>query len=154
MKCPNCGADITHGKYCEYCGTAISGRMLKEQEELNKSGCPQCGSTNVSFTREKQGEYHGANGTAIIHATVGVCKDCGYTWETSSHTDMRDFANTVIEKPKKRRKVLWILGWIYIFPLPLTLILLKKEKLNPLVKYGVIIAAWIAYLAVIYAGQQ
>ena len=35
MKCPNCGAEIESGKFCEYCGAQLSSEMLKEQEKKN-----------------------------------------------------------------------------------------------------------------------
>ena len=60
MKCPNCGAEIANGsKTCEFCGTQITYDMLREQEQLSKKGCPKCGSSNITFTRENQGEIRG-----------------------------------------------------------------------------------------------
>ena len=127
MKCPNCGAEITgKAKFCGFCGSSITVQMLKEQEQLNKAGCPRCRSTNISFSREKQGELKGRRGTAVIRSTVGVCKDCGYTWQTDSN----------VSAPKKRRTWLWVLGWIFIFPLPLTILLLRKKQMKPIFKYG------------------
>ena len=80
MKCPSCGAEIENGRFCSFCGTQITADMLREKEILNKVGCPSCGSTNVTFNRENQGEVRGENGKQIVHYTVGLCKDCGYTW--------------------------------------------------------------------------
>ena len=39
---------------------------------------------------------------------------------------------------KKRHTWLWVLGWICIFPLPLTILLVRKRNLNAVIKYGVI----------------
>ena len=104
MKCPNCGAEIkNNSKFCEFCGSAISTQMRREQEQLNKAGCPRCGSTNITFSREKQGEVKGKRGTAVVRSTVGVCKDCGCTWQADSDN----------KAPKKRRTWLWVLGWMY-----------------------------------------
>ena len=50
MKCPNCGAEIESGKFCEFCGAQLSTEMLKEQEQLNKQGCPKCGSRRYRDT--------------------------------------------------------------------------------------------------------
>lgn len=139
MKCLNCGAEIsTNSKECEFCGSQISYEMRKEQEKLNKQGCPKCGSSNINFNREKQGELNGKNGTAIVRSTVGVCKDCGHTWSVSSGTEM----------PKKRKTWLWVLGWICIFPLPLTILLIRKKEMKPALKYGIIVIAWIIYLLI------
>ncbi len=60
MKCPNCGAIIpANKKICEACGSQISYVMRREQEQINKQGCPQCGSSNIQFKRENQGEVRG-----------------------------------------------------------------------------------------------
>lgn len=145
MKCSNCGAEIKMGsKYCDFCGAAISSDMIREQEIFRKEGCPKCGSTNISFEREKQGEMYGKKGTAIIRATVGVCKDCGYTWRT----------NITNEMPKKRRTWLWVLGWLCMFPIPLTILLLRKKDLNPIVKFGIIAIAWVAFFALGLSGNK
>ena len=135
MKCPSCGAEITSGRVCEHCGASIDTKMLREQEILNKAGCPKCGSTNVTFTRENQGEVRGKNVKTVVHRTVGVCKDCGYTWTTDTPV-------------QKKKTWLWVLGWIFIFPLPLTLILLKKKDMKPALKYGLIALAWVVYLLI------
>ncbi len=145
MKCPNCGAEIkNNSKFCEFCGSAISTEMRREQEQLNKAGCPKCGSTNISFSREKQGEIRGKGGTAVVRSTVGMCKDCGYTWQTDSG----------IKKPKKRKTWLWVLGWIFIFPVPLTILMLRKKNMKPAVKYGIIIVAWLIYIMIAISGNS
>ena len=142
MKCPKCGAEIENGsKTCEFCGTQITYDMLREQEQLSKKGCPKCGSSNITFTRENQGEIRGRKAKKVVHTTVGYCKDCGYTWTPE------------MEKPKKRRTFLWILGWIFIFPVPLTILMLRKKELKPAIKYGVIAAAWIIYLILVLVSR-
>lgn len=136
MKCPSCGAEIGANKKCEYCGAAITVEMQKEQEQLNKAGCPKCGSSNIEFKRENQGEIRGKKSKKIVHATVGYCKDCGFTWYPQG------------EMPKKNRTWLWVLGWIFIFPVPLTILLWRKKDMKPAVKYGIIAAAWCVYLLI------
>lgn len=157
MKCPSCGAEIGNDKFCQYCGSQVTMEMKKEQEYVNKDGCPKCGSSNVSFSREKQGEVLGSAGSAVVHATVGVCHDCGYTWSTAGQAfntnNEAKVNNTVLNQQpaKKKRTWLWVLGWIFIFPLPLTLILLKKD-IKPAIKYGIIAIAWIVYLVIGFVG--
>lgn len=143
MKCPSCGAEIGTNKYCEFCGTQIPYEMLQKQEQLNKAGCPKCGSTNIQFRRENQGEVRGKNSRQVIHRTVGICKDCGATW----------YPNAANE-PKKKRTWLWVLGWICIFPVPLTILMLRKKDMKPALKYGIIAAAWIVYLLIGLSGNS
>ncbi len=141
MKCPNCGAEIESGKFCEYCGAQLSSEQIREQELINKEGCPKCGSSNVSFSREKQGEFKGKNSSFVVRNTIGLCKDCGYTWTVTGKDS---------ENPK-RKTWLWVLGWIFIFPVPLMLILRKKEMNNAL-KWVIIVLAWLAYIGLVIAG--
>ncbi len=141
MKCQNCGAEISgNTRYCEFCGSQITLEMKQEQEQLNKSGCPQCGSGNITFRRENQGEVRGKNAKQVIHRTVGVCKDCGATWFSD-------------EEKKKRKTWLWVLGWIFIFPVPLTIIMLRKKDLKPAIKYTIIAVAWVVYLIIAISGR-
>lgn len=143
MKCPTCGAEIEKTKFCSFCGTQITSELLRDKENLNKTSCPKCGSMNVSFERENQGEIRNKRGKQIIHSTIGFCKDCGYTWNQESG-----------QPSKKRKTWLWVLGWIFIFPLPLTLILIKKKEIKPALKYGIIAAAWILYLIFVFFGKS
>ncbi len=135
MKCPQCGAEINpNSKFCESCGSQISYRMQREQENLNKVGCPKCHSSNVQFKRETHGEVRGKSSKQIIHVTVGFCKDCGYTW----------FPNIENEMPKKNNTIWWILGWLFFFPIPvMILIWRKKNTWSPIVKIIVTIVFWI-----------
>ena len=144
MKCQNCGAEIdSRATTCSYCGSSISYEMRREQEQVNKQGCPKCGSSNISFSREKQGDYIGKKGTTVVRSTVGVCKDCGHTWYVAGSST-----------PKKAPLWLWILGWIFIFPIPLTIIMLRKKDMNPKLKYGIIAAAWIIYLLIAFGARS
>lgn len=142
MKCSSCGAEITSGTVCEFCGAQISSEERKELEQVSKSGCPKCGSSNVSFSREKQGEYKtshkGHSATVVSRATVGCCKDCGYTWTSSNE-------GSATKAPAKRKTWLWVLGWIFCFPIPLAIILLKKDNIKKPVAYVIIAIAAIVY---------
>jgi len=145
MKCSNCGAEIVNNsKFCEYCGSQITTEMQKEKEQLNKVGCPKCASNNITFNREKQSETKGKNGTSIVHNTVGVCKDCGYTWYPAGSGPV-----------KKGKTWLWVLGWIFIFPVPLTILMLRPtNKLDHKIRYAIIAIAWIVYVVWIYGSKS
>lgn len=56
--------------------------------------------------------------------------------------------------PEKKRHIwLWVLGWIGIFPLPLTILLVRKRNLNAVIKYGAMTTAWLFYLMIVMAGM-
>ena len=146
MKCPSCGAEIGNDKFCQYCGTQIPYNMKREQEQLNKQGCPKCGSSNIDFKRENQGEVRGKNAKRIIHRTVGYCKDCGYTW----------YPNVSNEVPKQNSNmVLWVLGWIFFFPAPvMVLIWRKKNTWDIKVKIAVTVVFWILVFVIGSSGNK
>ena len=175
MKCPNCGAE-TQNKICEFCGS----EMPKERETVNitnnyygdtpmqeqgettvKGSCPKCGSTKISFKREriavatrsnsrKKALGSGSKGQSYsqsAYRTIGLCQNCGFTWNPN--------ANSTVGTTGKRGAPtwLWVLGWIFIFPVPLTVLLLRKKEMNSILKYGIIAVAWLLYLLIAFSGK-
>ena len=166
MKCPSCGAE-TQGKFCEYCGSEMpkenstvnitnnyyGGAAPQEQTEVdnNVGKCPKCGNSKITFKRERVGTATqsrsrknyigtGRQGQSVsqsAYRTVGVCQNCGYTWNPNA-----------TNKGSGKKTWLWVLGWICIFPLPLTILLLRKKDMKPAVKYGVIAIAWVMFFAI------
>ncbi|EXM41094.1 hypothetical protein RASY3_04030 [Ruminococcus albus SY3] len=51
---------------------------------------------------------------------------------------------------KNKNTILWILGWIFIFPIPLTLLLRRNKNINKKAKYVIIGIAWVIYLIVFF----
>ena len=148
MKCPSCGAE-TNGKFCEYCGS--------EMTQQPKAGvCPKCGGNNVTFKRERVGTATQSRSQKNVigkgrtsqsvsqsaYRTVGLCQSCGYTWNPNGGS-------------KSGKKTwLWVLGWICIFPVPLTILMLRKKDMKPAVKYGIIAAAWLLFFVIGSSGGE
>jgi len=151
MNCPNCGAQ-TQGAFCEYCGSELP------RDKVNVGVCPMCGNSNISFKRERIGTTtqrssrknvfgSGRTGEYVSHTTyrtVGLCQNCGHTWSPDGQAQA--------SKPK-RKTWLWVLGWICIFPVPLTILLLRKKDMKPVVKYGIIAAAWVVFFLIGMTGN-
>ena len=149
MKCPSCGAE-TQGKFCEYCGSEMP------QEKPRVGGCPKCGSTNITFKRERVGtatqrSSHkniigtGRTGQSVsqsAYRTVGLCQNCGFTWNPNTASN-----------GSGKKTWLWVLGWICIFPVPLTILILRKKDMKPAVKYGIITAAWLLLFVIGLSGK-
>lgn len=60
-------------------------------------------------------------------------------------------AKRAAQPTKKRKTWLWVLGWFFIFPVPLTILMVRNQKLNKLVKIGIIAVAWVLYLIIALA---
>ena len=95
--------------------------------------CPKCHSSNVQIRREKQGEIRWKRFTTIIRTEVGFCRNCGYTWNAKNSQSAGKNGNTW----------LWVLGWILFFPIPLTILLVRNDKMKPVVKYSLVALMWI-----------
>ena len=144
MKCPNCGAE-TNGKFCEYCESELP------KDKVNIGICPKCGNSNIIFKRERvsTATKHsssknvfgtgrtGHSATQTSYRTIGLCQNCGHTWNPNAGSS-----------GSKRKTWLWVLGWICIFPIPLTILLLRKKDMKPAVKYGVIAVAWLLFFVI------
>ena len=172
MKCPSCGAE-TKGKFCEYCGSEMPqekptvnitnnyyGSTTPQDNteiENNLGKCPKCGNSKITFKRERVGTTTqsrsrknyigtGRQGHSVsqsAYRTVGVCQNCGYTWNPNATNN-----------GSGKKTWLWVLGWICIFPLPLTILLLRKKDMKPVVKYGIIAVAWLLFLVIGMSGNS
>ena len=129
--CSSCGGNEFKHK-CGNCGTVF--------EEGNF--CPKCGVKAGAKAKKCPNcgaEYFSA-----------ACLDCGYTNKAGNTTVV--YANTATQPVKKRKTWLWVLGWIFIFPVPLTILMIRNQKMNKWVKIGIIAVAWILYLIIALAG--
>lgn len=126
-KCDNCGTVYEEGKYCPKCGVKSGAKAKK---------CPICGA-----------EYYSV-----------ACPDCGYSpaQNQKSNNDNNSQSANISANPqpvKKRKTWLWVLGWILIFPAPLTVLMLNNQKLDKWVRYLIIALSWIVYILIGLSGQ-
>lgn len=122
----------------------------------NSVKCPKCGNSMITFKRERvetttesrsRKNYiaPGRQGQSVsqsAYRTVCVCQNCGYTWNSNATS-----------KGSGRKTWLWVLGWICIFPLPLTILLLRKKDMKPVIKYGIIAVAWVLFFVIGMSGN-
>ena len=78
------------------------------------------------------------------------CEKCGIELSKKDKFCAKCGTKVSYQKPKKRKTWLWILGWLFIFPLPLTLFLQKKGNMNKFGKYAALAAAWLFYLLIVW----
>jgi len=94
--------------------------------------CPRCG-TQLDV---------GAGYDAVI------CGCCGLRFAPENPAVRSWEGQPSYAPPRKRRTLLWVLGWIFIFPVPLTILMLRNRSLPPWARYGIIAAGWIVYLLI------
>lgn len=128
-KCPSCGAQINvdadnKQTTCEFCGANVL--LDDEAQHITYDNAESAGyqfeKGRIKAQKEHQGQQAAPAATTTPASTVVV----------------------VQEKPK-RRTWLWVLGWICIFPVPLTILLMRNKSLNKNVRIGIIVAAWLLY---------
>lgn len=129
MVCPNCGASLQvdadqKNLTCSYCGNG-----LYVDDEVKHIQYDNAEETGYQFEKGRQRAQ--AEATRVQQQTFNM-----------------NFG----KPPKKRKTWLWVLGWIFIFPVPLTILMLRNQKLSKPVKIGIIVAAWIVYLIIGLAG--
>lgn len=133
MTCPNCGAQLKLDSnqkeaFCQHCGTKLL--VDNEVQHIQYDNAEEAG-----YKFEKGRQRAQAEARQAMNQNVAP---------TSSNQ------NTI----KKKRTWLWVLGWIFVFPIPLMILLLRKKNMNPVLKYGIIVAAWIVYLAIGLSGNS
>lgn len=130
--CPSCGGNEFE-QICDNCGNAFEGMFCPKcgvRVGQEKKICPRCGKMYYS------------------HA----CPDCGYV----PSAQQSDYLHTPYMPPqpiqtvqkKKSRTWLWVLGWICMYPVPLTILMVRNKKMPRWARILIIALAWLVYLAI------
>ena len=128
--------------------------------------CTKCGA-NLHIDADRKFafcEYCGAQvliDDEVQHLQIDNAESAGYAFEKGRQRAQNEAQavryNTYQPAPvanKKSKKIVWwVLGWIFIFPIPLTIIISRNKKLKTGAKIGIIAAAWIVYLLIGIAGN-
>ena len=127
LSCPHCGAH------------------LKVDPSNKQATCEHCGAALLIDDEVQRVQYDNA-------------EEAGYKFEKGrqrAHAEANQTRQAPQSQPtKKRRTWLWVLGWLFIFPLPLTILLLRKKNMKPVIKYSIIAVAWIVYLIIALASGK
>lgn len=113
--------------------------------------CPQCGSQQEVDPTQDAAICRYCGKPFAVQNTIGAFNERHIETQTSG-MDYRAYASprpmyTEPQKAKKRRTFWWVMGWIFCFPIPLTILVARSKRLGGLVKAVIIAAAWIVYLA-------
>ena len=138
-KCENCGTEFDDGLYCPKCGVKAGTRAKvcpSCGEKYFSNACPNCGYTanRANYNNTYNANYGNANPQRNV-----------------SEPSAPVYTNQNTNQAPKRKTWLWVLGWIFCFPIPLTVLIVKNKKMSKVVK-GVLIA--LLWLAVIIIGNS
>ncbi len=134
--------------------------------KLIDTTCPHCGAALKINPTSKNATCEFCGATLLLdndvqHIQYDNAEEAGYQFEKGrqrAQAEKKRYNTSNSEqyrKPSKKRKTwLWVLGWICIFPLPLTILLLRKKDIKPILKYGIIATTWIIYLLIGFAGRS
>ena len=122
LECPNCGAP------------------LKADGNAKQIRCEYC---DTVLTVEKNG---------MLDAEEA--EKAGYAFEKGRQKARAEDENGNYGYPdsqKDRRFLpLWVLGWIFCFPIPLTVLIVRSKTLSPTLKVILVALLWIFIFAVSY----
>ncbi len=135
MKCPYCGAETPSGDRCQYCNSELP----KPNQTINI--------INNYYGNANPGN-RAANNMPNNNFSQQYNQPFHNNQQYSNHQQPGN-ANR-----KKNSTWLWVLGWIFCFPIPLTIILFRKKTMNPALKYGIIAFVWIVYIIIGICGNS
>lgn len=128
--------------------------------KLIDTTCPKCGA-NLHIDADRKSafcEYCGAQlliDDEVQHLQIDNAESAGYAFEKGRQRAQNEaqahryYSAQPQPAPKKNKKIVWwVLGWIFILPIPLTIIIARNQKLKIGAKIGLIAAAWIVYLLI------
>ena len=147
LTCPGCGARLEVDMdrkmaFCSYCGAALP--IDDEIQKVQLDGAEKVGYEFEKGRQRAQAEVAQASSRPQQAFYQPASQPAQY--QPASQT--RPYQPAPQEPPKKRKTWLWVLGWICIFPVPLTIIMLNKKDMSKKARYGIIAAGWILYLII------
>lgn len=140
-------------------------RHWRQIMKLVDMTCPHCGAALQLNAQSKQAycSYCGALlmiDDGVQHIQFDNAEKAGYEFEKGRQRAQAETGiNTAVRegsKKKKKRTWLWVLGWIFIFPVPFTILMARSTRIKPVLKAVIIAAAWITYLliGILFGGEN
>lgn len=133
MSCPNCGA------------------TLQVNPELKQAQCNYCGNLFYMDDGVQHIQYDNAEGAGYMFEKGRQRAQAEYNTQQLYQSSTINFQQPV--QPKKNMTWLWVLGWIFLFPVPLTILMLRNKELEAKVRYIIIAVAWVVYFIMAIIGH-
>ena len=125
LNCPNCGAPI------------------QAEAGVRYTVCPYC-STSVMVD------------DGVQHVQYDNAEQAGYDFEKGRQRAQAEqrYYSPQYQTPRKKHTALWVLGWIFCFPIPLTILVVRSKKLNTISKAIIIVLVWAVFFALGIYGEK
>ena len=130
---------------CPHCGAP-----LKVEATMQQATCEYCGMTTwLDHETEPTNDFDS--------------EEAGYNFEKGRQRAQAEIAQQTYVQPrqtytpvqsKKRHTFWWIMGWIFIFPIPATILIVRSKKMHWILKIVLVLAVWGLYLAIGLAGGK
>ena len=128
--------------FCSYCGAALP--IDDEIQKVQLDGAEKAG---YEFEKGRQRAQTEA-AQASFQPQQAFYQPASQPAQYQPTPQARPYQPAPQEPPKKRKTWLWVLGWICISPVPLTIIMLNKKDMNKKARYGIIAVGWVLYLII------
>ncbi|MDO5027263.1 MAG: hypothetical protein Q4E50_05490 [Tissierellia bacterium] len=142
-KCSNCGSIYDKGNFCPTCGVKTGATPKKCPVcslEYYSPACPNCGykANYVDTSNFYEVDRPDEKETEVLE-------------KTSKKGQGKEQTKKLEKTPKKINPIIWILLWIFIFPLPITILLNRNKKMKKWIKVIILVFVWLIYLAFVSA---
>lgn len=161
VACSGCGAGLFYHK-CNHCGKLFEGLACPDcgiRADAQAVKCPSCGRLyyasvcpHCGYSPAKERDRTRALEQQRLQLEKEKERRLAAESEENrlrlEQQNRREKALKDEPAKKKRHTLLWILGWLLIFPLPLTILLTRKKSgfFGKLLKTAVILLAWLIYI--------
>ena len=144
--CPNCGATFqgdaeSDQVCCEYCGYPLFINDIfpnnTSNDAINNSPDNKSNNDSAASSAGDLGRQAGQALGQLLYQTNNSGNKSGY-WSNPNNQYNQTHSNNTIW--------VWALGWIFIFPVPLTILAKRTDKLSKEWKIGIISTAWLVWL--------
>ena len=129
---------------CPHCGAPLNADASAKQVV-----CEYCGATSFLVSETKQVEYKNSERAGYEFEKGRLRAQVEQAKEPIVHQVRYEY---VPAKPKKRHTFWWVMGWIFIFPIPAT-ILIVRSKMHWIWKTMLTLAVWMLYFIIASSGS-
>ena len=141
MTCPYCGANLKikpgiSRVECEYCGSQVLVEDNDSEKNASHDSIHSSNDFSYKFEEGQNDAQRKSENQRFDQNTHNQTTTTGFTFPKEKKRPVK----------KKGNIFLWILGWIFVFPVPITILLLRNHKISRSLKIILIVISWLLYI--------